>query len=253
MSRTEGSGASRGGGDEFHNEDVFLVDEGMGLYLVCDGLSAAPAGERASEIAAQSILETVANAEHNLPRLIERGSRSLVAHALRAAIDRVVQVSQTDPALAGMSTTVTMLLVRGDRGVVGQLGDSRAALIRGGRLHRLSADHTLTEILLPVEDRDPLAIETYDIDLRPHDTLILFTDGALAAVDHLDPSRARNSSPRLLASRIVSDAHRRHPELDATAIVVRVLGEAHRAWLELSHEPRDFVHGHRIAVGSGRA
>ena len=249
MPKTEGAGASRGGGEDFHNEDTFLVDEGMGLYVVCDGLSTAPAGERASEIATEAILETVAGAEQKLPGLIERGPRTLVAAALRSAIDRVLEVARTDPDLEGMSTTMTMLLVRGDRGVVGQLGDSRAALIRNGRLHRLTADHDLTESLEAPRDSIDLEIETYDVDLRPHDTLFLFTDGALPAIENLDPGQVRGSSPRLLASRIVSDAHRRHPELDATAVVIRVLGEAHHAWLELSHTPRDFVHGHRIAIG----
>ena len=51
---TQGSGASRAGGEGFHNEDAFLVEEGLGLYVVCDGASAWPGGEFAARAAASA-------------------------------------------------------------------------------------------------------------------------------------------------------------------------------------------------------
>jgi serine/threonine protein phosphatase PrpC len=51
---SEGSGASRAGGDGFHNEDAFVVEEGLGLYVVCDGAGGAAAGEIASRLAADA-------------------------------------------------------------------------------------------------------------------------------------------------------------------------------------------------------
>ena len=52
---TEGSGASRAGGDGFHNEDAFVVEQGLGLYVVCDGASGTPAGEIAARCEAAGL------------------------------------------------------------------------------------------------------------------------------------------------------------------------------------------------------
>ena len=50
----DGSGASRAGGDGTHNEDVCRVDDGLGLYVVCDGASDSAAGEVAAQIASRT-------------------------------------------------------------------------------------------------------------------------------------------------------------------------------------------------------
>ena len=51
----DGSGASRAGGDGTHNEDAFRVDDGLGLYVVCDGASDSAAGEVAAQIASEAV------------------------------------------------------------------------------------------------------------------------------------------------------------------------------------------------------
>jgi len=68
---TEGSGASRAGEDGIHNEDAFLVEEGLGLYLVCDGASGTPAGEVASRVAAEALEQFVGHAEAEFGRVRE--------------------------------------------------------------------------------------------------------------------------------------------------------------------------------------
>ena len=60
---TEGSGASRAGKDGIHNEDAFLVEEGLGLYVVCDGASGTPAGEVAARISVDALEQFVERAE----------------------------------------------------------------------------------------------------------------------------------------------------------------------------------------------
>jgi len=253
MNRTSGSGASRGGGDEFHNEDAFLVDEGLGLYVVCDGLSSRPAGERASKIAVQAVEEFVADAPTDVGTLLERSkqSRRVVRAALRHAIDRVLDAAREHPELEGMATTLTLLLADADRGVVGHVGDSRAVLIRSSRLHRLTVDHELTEELVGPNgggSREGPPVETFELDLRANDTLILHTDGAENGLEDLDLSSIATTSPALVASRIVSAAHRKHPDVDATVVVVRVLPDQHRAWQALSEDPDGFSYRHRLAT-----
>lgn len=246
---SEGSGASRGGGDEFHNEDAFCVEQGLGLYVVCDGASRSPAGEIASRIAVQSVSQYISRAESYFSGDIwERSDSTGVVHgALRYALTSVLETAQKHDELSGMSTTVTMLLVHGKRGVIGHAGDSRAYLVRQGSVHQLTIDHELTDALQR-EAQSGSEVDSFALRLRPGDTLILCTDGAEDSVQ--DPAIVRvadDLSPPLLASRIVSAAHRRDPSLDATAVVVRVRGDAEPGWLSLSVPPQEHAFGHAVA------
>lgn len=244
---TEGSGASRAGGEGLHNEDVFLVKEGLGLYVVCDGASGTSAGEVAARIASEALEEFVARAGDDLDL---RGPvvRSVVDRAMAHAMTAVAEAEQSDPQLRGLATTVTMLLAHGSLGVIGHRGDSRAYLVRRGRAHQLTVDHELTEAAANggTADRD---FDVFALELQPGDTVVLCTDGAEQVIQDAAIVRAAGAlSPRLLASRIVSAAHRQSPDFDATAVVVRVLRATEPAWLELSTQPRGTTFGHTLEL-----
>ena len=130
---TQGSGASRAGGNDFHNEDVFLVEEGLGLYVVCDGVGGAPAGEIAAKRAAEALEEFVEGAAGDLDSGGERAAEAVVDTAMGHALAAVAEAGRTDPRIFGSTTTITMLLAHGRRGVIGHRGDSRAYLIRRDR------------------------------------------------------------------------------------------------------------------------
>jgi protein phosphatase len=237
---TEGSGASRAGGEGIHNEDAFLVEEGMGLYLVCDGQSGKPAGEVAARVATEAVETFVERREAELaaPRLVER--------AMAFALTAVAEAERTLPELRGLATTVTMLLVRGNLGVFGHLGDSRAYLLRRGRAHLLTRDHVLTAEYENGGGSDT-PFDVFAVDLEPGDTIVLCTDGAEEVVGDVAIVRAAaDFRPRILASRIVSEAHRRRPNEDATAVVVRVRSELEPGWLELSLPSRGTTFGHTL-------
>ncbi len=242
----EGSGATRAGGQGLHNEDAFLAEQGLGLYVVCDGASGTPAGEIAARVASDALEEFVERAGDDLDLRAERVARAVVERALPYAMDAVVEAERTDPELRGLATTVTLLLARGDVGVIGHRGDSRAYLVRGRRAHQLTVDHELTDAVegdAPASDH----FEVFSVPLEPGDTVILCTDGAEQVVQ--DPALVRVAgelTPPLLASRIVSAAHRGAPSSDATAVVVRVHGERERRWLELSSQPQGTSFGHTL-------
>jgi protein phosphatase len=242
---TEGSGASRAGGEGIHNEDAFLVEEGLGLYVVCDGASSRPAGEVAARIAAEALEELVGLSDEDFDLADPQVARSVVETAMRYALRAVTEAEEAEPGREGLATTVTMLLARGDLGVFGHTGDSRAYLYRRGRVHQLTVDHEWTSASNGSSQGS--GFDVFGLDLQPGDTLVLCTDGAEAVVG--DPAIVRHAgdvSPRLLASRIVAAAHQRSPDQDATAIAVRVRGDRRIAALELSGEPRGTRFGHTL-------
>lgn len=243
---TEGSGASRAGGEGLHNEDDFLVEEGLGLYVVCDGASGTPAGEVAARIATDALEAFVERAGEELDLRSGRAGRAVVERAMRHAMQAVADAERRDPALRGLATTVTMLLAHGSVGVIGHRGDSRAFLIRRDRAHQLTVDHELTEPG-PNGGEADAGFDVFALELRPGDTVVLCTDGAEQVVTEDAIVRAAGDvSPRILASRIVSAAHRRAPDQDATAVVVRVRSEREAGWLELSEPHRGTAFGHTL-------
>ena len=250
--RTDGDGATWGSGDGFHNEDAFLVEEGLGLYVVCDGFSGGPGGEVASATAI-SALEAFVERQQKISgtSLLRTFSSYRVAgQAVRCALRAVVEVSSSRPELEGMATTLSMLLVHGHRGAISHVGDSRVYLYRDHQVHLLTHDHDLTGSLelAAAPGAEEEAIDTFSIDLRFGDIFLLCTDGAEDVVE--DPEVLHNASeisPRALASRIVTAAHKLHPECDATVVVVRVREDDEPAWLWLSKRPESFDYGHAVA------
>ncbi|NNL86759.1 MAG: SpoIIE family protein phosphatase [Myxococcales bacterium] len=242
---TEGSGASRAGSDAFHNEDVFLVEEGLGLYVVCDGVGRSPAGEVAARVAAEALEAFVERCDRAIDLWAEPAARSVVDRAMRYALTAVVEAGEAEPESRGSATTITMLLAHGDRGVLGHRGDSRAYLIRRDRAIQLTVDHELTEAAANGSGSDEL--DVFSVRFRPGDTIILCSDGAEDSVrDDAIVRVAGDLSPRVLASRIVSAANRRDSGVDATVVVVRVRGDLEPGWLELSMPPVGTAFGHTL-------
>lgn len=158
-----------------NNEDAFLVDEELGLYLVADGVGGRLAGEVASATVAQVVREHVAqwHAKGRRPGDMP----GVIPHAIEAACGEVHRIASEDRTKAGMSSTVTALLVEGGRAVMGHVGDSRMYLRRGGRLEQLSTDHTLAAELFRGG-----VITREQIDGHPHAHVLTRSCGSQASV-----------------------------------------------------------------------
>src|SRR5581483_5032677 len=103
---------------------------------VADGMGGAAGGEVASRHAVEELQRVL----HEAPA--GRTEAELLADGIIAANHAIFDHSQADPALQGMGTTMVSVLVRGRQAVVGHVGDSRALLVRGGQIYRLTADHS---------------------------------------------------------------------------------------------------------------
>ena len=129
--------ASDTGRKRRRNEDSYVV--APPLFAVADGMGGAQAGEVASKLAAAALEETDPGSLSGPERL-----ESLIQEANR----RVYERASSDPATSGMGTTMTVALV-GSAGVtIGHVGDSRAYVVRSGKLEQLTEDHSLVNELL---------------------------------------------------------------------------------------------------------
>jgi PPM family protein phosphatase len=118
------------------NEDAFGFDLERGLFIVCDGVGGARAGEVASASAVDCILS-------RFPQDLDgNDAGSELQRAIQAANRSIWLASRRDPLYDGMCTTIVAAHFDGSRMWVGHVGDSRAYLLRNQSLHRLTDDHS---------------------------------------------------------------------------------------------------------------
>jgi serine/threonine protein phosphatase PrpC len=188
------------------NEDNMIVEPRMGLYAVLDGMGGANAGDVASQLARDTIRDFVMHRQHTL------APAALLEAAIVAGSTAVFTEAQEKTDRHGMGTTVVAcLIIDANQVVVSHVGDSRAYLLRDGRLQALTRDHTIVEelaergLLTPEEaERHPYKnvlsrnlgakpeakVDTLTLHLKPGDRLLLCSDGVSGAVHSERRSRS---------------------------------------------------------------
>jgi protein phosphatase len=131
------------------------------LVVVADGMGGAAAGDLASAVAIDTIskIDTPAGGE---------GMLELLAGAIHRANDRIADLVEDDHSLEGMGTTVTGALFDGSELGLAHIGDSRAYLLRDGKLERLTRDHSWVQSLV-----DDGKISEEEASVHPHRSLLL--------------------------------------------------------------------------------
>ena len=172
-----------------HNEDAGFA--GPYLQLVADGVGGAAAGEVASATTAYVVTALAMGRP-------DQEAATLLAEAVVTAHRELQRGTWDDEARHGMATTLTAVLVRGDRVTLAHVGDSRAYVVRDGELDRLSTDQTLVQLLVEKGDLRPDQVSTHpfrnvvlrsvngdepvepalrELDLVVGDRLLLCSDG----------------------------------------------------------------------------
>jgi len=131
----EACGASDPGCVRGNNEDYYLMKPELGLYVVADGMGGAQAGEHASRLAVETLLEMVQKngSGADSAKLVE---------AFHEANRRVMAASSTDPALEGMGTTMVAAWKHDGDLLIASVGDSRAYVFESGSLNPVTEDQT---------------------------------------------------------------------------------------------------------------
>lgn len=237
-----------------HNEDCFVGDSSLGLYVVCDGMGGGNAGEVASRMAIETILTHIKSASDQPsageaaegdPNLTPASNQ--LAHAIRAANAAVFRASWEHPKYAGMGTTVAAARLLGHSLSIAHVGDSRVYLIRDGVMQALTVDHSwvaeqVAQGYMTEEEaeRSPrrnvvtraLGVEsTIDIDLAEMpvfngDLLLLCSDGLTRGVRCSEILRTlqQNSDLGEKTERLISLANDAGGDDNITVMLITVEG-----------------------------
>jgi PPM family protein phosphatase len=229
-----------------NNEDSYGYDADQHLYVVCDGMGGNAAGEVASGMAVRTLIESFGYFGHN----IEPGSAmAMVENRLMAAIfeaNRVVrEAGSENPELRSMGTTLVCVCLDGNRAVVGNVGDSRAYLLRNGTCHQITLDHSLLDeeirsgnmtpemaaasnlqsvITRAVGVADSVEPDLFAATLQPNDLILLASDGLTRYLTAEEIAQAAFSSSELSAicNALIEHAKRRGGADNITCILLRV-------------------------------
>ncbi|HKN22676.1 MAG TPA: Stp1/IreP family PP2C-type Ser/Thr phosphatase [Terracidiphilus sp.] len=132
------------------NEDAFGFSVEHGVYVVCDGMGGAAAGEIASSLAVDEMMRLLTGREGTHPLLDD--AEKAVASANAAIFTR----AQNTQNLNGMGTTLVTLLAQAQRGWLLNVGDSRGYRMRNSHLEQITLDHSLVEEQVRMGRMDPV-------------------------------------------------------------------------------------------------
>jgi serine/threonine protein phosphatase PrpC len=237
------------------NEDVYAMRAEHGLFVVCDGMGGAPAGEVASQLAADAILEHINGAAHDRTAFVSADEQQFLlqsrrlAAAVRWSNEVVYHCARDDqsPGQAGMGTTVVGAWLTQHIASVAHVGDSRAYLWHDERLEPLTRDHSLFEVriragladrdetgqpedqhvLVRVLGREPeVEVEVNEVAMQPGDYLLLCSDGLTRMVTEpvLAEAIGQLRQPQRICDHLIEVANSNGGADNITVVVVEVTG-----------------------------
>lgn len=140
-------GVSITGNFRENNEDNCHADPQGRFFLVADGMGGQSAGEKASELAIDLIsekLEQGINFQSSPPEVVVSAIDKSIGHAN----GEIMALGGLDRRYHNMGTTIVFIVAAGGTLYIGNVGDSRAYLLREGKLEQLTKDHSLTQALV---------------------------------------------------------------------------------------------------------
>ena len=223
------------------NEDSYGFSVEHGVYVVCDGMGGAAAGEIASSLAVDEILsQAAANATAENPR-------EAMEAAIAAANQAIYSRAQRNQKLSGMGTTMVALAAEERRVWIFNIGDSRCYRLRDRRLEQMTLDHSLVDeqvrlgrmseaeaLRSPLRNVITRALGTqmhvtpdvFELEAEPGDLFLLCSDGLTKEID--DPLIESLLSTDLpldeLCERLVGAANKAGGHDNITAVVVKAEG-----------------------------
>jgi len=234
------------------NEDSYRLAPEQNLFVLSDGLGGAAKGEVASALAVDAVIASLRE-KSIAPESIDDGvgqngfspeTKSLV-HAIKLANRKIHEEGTRDAGCRGMGATIVAARINGYRLSLVHVGDSRAYLLRSGRLEQLTADHSLVAeqvrqgLMTPEQaaaselqsvltralgTEESVEVDADEIELFPRDSLLLCSDGLTRMVPEPEIASILLEAPDVAsaAESLVNRANEYGGLDNATVVVIRV-------------------------------
>jgi protein phosphatase len=224
-----------------HNEDYFSCKtlEESTLFIVADGMGGHDAGEVASRLAVETACKEVqdgAKGGYDPQKLLEQAVQRANAEVIREGLSKG----------SNMGTTLTLALMKQDRAYIASVGDSRTYWIENGSIRQITEDHSLVAKLVSsgkltreesrnhpkanllyrtIGSDENVKVDTFTVDLKRGDSLLLCTDGLWGEVTDEDIHRVCAAGKDLKAAceKLIQAANENGGKDNITAVVVRVV------------------------------
>jgi serine/threonine protein phosphatase PrpC/CRP-like cAMP-binding protein len=236
-----------------HNEDNYLVDPNLSLFVVADGMGGHAAGEIASSVAVHEVREAIKKQKEVIEGYKKSGSvlqrqtvLTLLEQAILTACKSVYQCAQEDSERHGMGTTLSLLLLARNRAFVGHVGDSRIYRTRKDVVSQITEDHTVINELIKSGRISPddafnspyknavtravgvhpsVEVDTFDFEVQKGDNYLLCSDGLSGYLDedgHQAFDYLHQSDVKKVPQDFIDFANQAGGKDNITAIIVRV-------------------------------
>jgi protein phosphatase len=232
------------------NQDAFLCDDELGLWVVADGMG----GHAAGEVASRESVDAIHGMVRSGKRAIDlegtftddkaRAASRLLEGAVQSATYIVYAMAEIDADMAGMGTTISAMMSFCEHLVVAQVGDSRIYRVRDGGAVQLTEDHTLIAwqlkqglispdeashakhknvITRAVGNRDYVQVDTSVFEVECGDSYLLCSDGLHGYLEPAEIPELTLPGGNEAVRRFISLANERGGKDNITALLVEVL------------------------------
>ena len=226
------------------NQDSGLIKPELGLFMVADGMGGHQGGETASLLCVEKTAEYLA--EHAM----DPEQSNVLEQAIQSANRAIFDLSEKEPKLRGMGTTVTMLRISNHLATILQVGDSRAYYWNETGLWQLTRDHSLVQeklraglitraqvktdemknvITRSVGYEASVKADAYQFPVEKGDGFLICSDGLSGPVDDalmfeiLEESRTSGLSLEDTAHKLVKSANGRGGDDNVTVVLVKLI------------------------------
>jgi PPM family protein phosphatase len=166
ISRSKAWTGAQADGEFVIETQNFEVDDNGVVLAVSDGMGGALAGEVASKMAVETVCEKILNEDVDETLTPESYEHHLVAKLYNATLYAnylIHQQGRTDPQYQGMGATFTGMGVTPNAVDIIQVGDSRAYLVRNGKIYQVTKDQSLVQQLIDAQQISPEEAETHTL------------------------------------------------------------------------------------------
>lgn len=234
------------------NEDSYLINEKLKLFLVADGMGGHSGGEYASKLAAKTIEEILLGISSDPEATVISGVNTDEAdhgdrlrYAIEVASGKIYDKALFDSTLKGMGTTTVAALFHDREAYIANVGDSRAYMIHANKLKQLTTDHSLVSeqlqagfiskgevkghklkniITRSVGYQEDVEIDVKKYDLHMGDKIMLCSDGLCNMVDDDEIQKiVVADSIQKAAKKLIERANENGGDDNVTVLLVEVV------------------------------